>query len=77
LPQFTVGQVQFVERQPHNTVVWAVIGQPGFHYLIEKADRTFVWQPYVVVTNVSGTATFTDSANSGSAVTFYRARILD
>jgi hypothetical protein len=77
LPQFTVGLIQFVERQAPDTVVWAVTGQAGFRYLIEKTGHNFIWQPYVVVTNASGTVTFTDSASSGSDVTFYRARILD
>jgi hypothetical protein len=77
LPQFTVGTVQFVERQPPNIIVWAVVGQAGYRYLVEKAGRDFVWQPFTVVLNVTGTVTFTDTASSGSATTFYRARILD
>ena len=54
-------------------------GAPGFRYLVEKTAHSVdpVWDPYVIVTNVSGTATFSDGANSASAVTFYRARILD
>ena len=54
-------------------------GQPGSIYLIEKAQgiNHTVWQPYTVVTNVTGTVTFTDTANSGAATVLYRARILD
>ncbi|HWX20592.1 MAG TPA: hypothetical protein VN578_11900 [Candidatus Binatia bacterium] len=44
LPQFTVGIVKFVERQPPDTIVWAVTGQAGFRYLIEKAGKDFIWQ---------------------------------
>src|SRR5437870_1662956 len=49
LPQFTVGVIKFVERLPENTIVWAVIGESGFRYLVEKANNDFVWQPYVVL----------------------------
>jgi hypothetical protein len=77
LPRFTVGTIQFVERQPHGVVVWSVTGEPGYRYLVNKPGTDFVFQPFVVVTNVTGTVTFTDTADSGSAVTFYRSRILD
>jgi hypothetical protein len=77
LPRFTVGEIQFVERQPDGTIVWSVTGEAGYRYLVEKAGHDFVFQPYIVLTNETGTVTFTDSANSGSAVTFHRARILD
>lgn len=79
LPFFEVGTISFVERQPPNTIVWALNGQPGSIYLIEKSQHANnrVWEPYVVVTNVTGTVTFTDTANSGNASVLYRARILD
>lgn len=77
MPQFANGHIQFVERQAGGIIVWSHQGEPGFHYLIEKSVGGFEWRPFVVVTNVASTATFTDSANSGSAVTFYRSRILD
>jgi hypothetical protein len=79
LPYFQVGTISFVERQPHNLIIWALHGQPGYLYSIEKLDRrnSTIWQPYTIVTNVTGTVNFSDSANSGSAVVFYRGRILD
>jgi hypothetical protein len=77
LPRFTVGEVRFVERQPEDILTWSVTGEPGYCYLVEKAGTDFIFRPYVVVTNVTGTVTFTDSANSDSAVTFYRTRILE
>ena len=77
LPQFATGEITFVERQPGNVVVWSHRGEPGFRYLIEKSARDFEWRPYQVITNVTSTATFTDSASSGSAAVFYRSRILD
>jgi hypothetical protein len=77
LPQFATGEITFVERQPGNVVFWSHRGEPGFRYLIEKSARDFEWRPYQVITNVTSTATFTDSASGGSAAVFYRSRILD
>lgn len=77
MPQFASGQIAFVERQPGNIVVWSHRGEPGYRYLIERSIHGFEWRPYLVITNVTSTATFTDSAEGGSSVVFYRSRILD
>jgi len=77
LPGFVTGQISFVARQPGNVVVWAHHGQPGYRYLIEKSAHVNEWKPFQVITNATSTVTFTDEANSGSAVVFYRSRILD
>lgn len=79
LPFFQLATIQFLERQPGNLVIWELFGQPGSLYVIEKSDQIneVVWRPYTVVTNVTGTVTFSDQANSGSAVVLYRARILN
>ncbi len=77
LPQFATGEITFIERQPGNVVVWSHRGEPGFRYLIEKSNRDFEWRPFQVVTNVTLTVTFTDSASSGANAVFYRSRILD
>lgn len=77
LPEFAVGRISFVERQPQGIVVWAHAGQPGFRYLIEKSIHGFEWRPFVIVTNTTSQVTFTDSADSGSSSVFYRSRILD
>jgi hypothetical protein len=79
LPYFEVGTISFVQRQPPNTIVWALTGQSGSIYLIEKSDRSqdTVWHPFLVLTNVTGTVNFSDTANSGAANVWYRARILD
>ncbi len=77
LPYFQVGTISFVELGATNTMVWAVHGQPDSLYLIEKSahlGETF-WQPLTVLTNVTGTVTFTDTANGTNV--WYRARILD
>ena len=78
LPQFTVGSIQFLERQG-DLLIWSVQGQPGFHYLVEKSSQASeqIWRPLTVLTNVTGTVTFTDSVDAGSGAVFYRARILD
>ena len=75
--QFASGEIQFVERQPGNILIWSHRGEPSFRYLIEKSFRGFEWKPFLVITNISSMATFTDSASSGAGVTFYRSRILD
>lgn len=79
LPEFTVGVIEFVERQPQGVLVWSVHGTAGFRYVVEKALRSndLIWRPYVVLTNVTGNVTFTDSTASQSSAAFYRARILD
>jgi hypothetical protein len=69
--------IRFVETQLGGIVVWEHQGEPGFRYVIEKSVHGFEWRPYLVITNTTSTVTFTDSANSGSAVGFYRSRILD
>jgi hypothetical protein len=77
LPRFTSGTVQFVDRLPQGQILWSVTGELGYRYLVEKSIEHSIWQPYVVVTNVTGTVTFKDSGNSGAAVVLYRSRILD
>ena len=77
LPYFQVGTISFLGMGSTNTMVWAVHGQPNCLYLIEKSDHLggTVWQPLTVLTNVTGTVTFTDTANGTNV--WYRARILD
>jgi len=77
LPYFQVGTIVYVGTGPTNTMVWAVHGQTNSIYLIEKTDHLSqpVWQPFTVLTNVTGTATFTDTPNGTNF--WYRARILD
>lgn len=79
LPLFQVGHLEFVQRQT-NQLVWALHGQPGSLYLIETSAqfREPLWQPFAVVTNVTGVVLFTNTLGSGEgAVRSYRARILD
>ena len=77
LPYFQVGTISFVEMESTNTMVWAVHGQPNCLYLIEKSDHLgeTVWHPLTVLTNVTGSVMFTDTANATNV--WYRARILD
>jgi hypothetical protein len=76
MPQFASGQISFVQRQAGIVLVWSHWGEPGFRYLLEKSANGTGWQPYLVVTNTRSTTTFTDSASSGSAVTFCRSGVL-
>jgi hypothetical protein len=79
LPYFQTATIQFLERQADNSIVWELHGQPGSLYVVEKSGQNneVVWRPYTVVTNVNGTVTFSDHADSGSTVILYRARILN
>jgi hypothetical protein len=79
LPSFTVGVIEFVERQGDNTLVWSVRGESGFRYVVEKSTSAegIIWRPFTILTNTLGTASFTDTADSSEGGTFYRARILD
>lgn len=79
LPVFNVGVIEWVERQPDGLLVWSLRGEAGFRYVVEKSTpaEPGLWRPFVVLTNITGTVTFTDSANGGADASFYRARILD
>ena len=78
LPYLQVASLEFVEIQPPETLVWALHGQAGNIYTIEKRGSGAVWQPYMVITNVTGTVNFTDTVDHSSGVmVLYRARILD
>jgi hypothetical protein len=77
LSQFNVGRIQLAERHADGSVVWELLGEPGFRYVIEKNSGESVWQPLLVVTNLSGTVTFTDPAAASTNTTIYRSRILD
>jgi hypothetical protein len=79
MPQFNVGIIEFLERQPGGVIVWSLKGEPGFRYSVEKSIRSedSTWRPFLVMTNETGSVTFTDSANTASGAVLYRARILD
>lgn len=79
LPFFEVANIRFLGLQPLRTLVWELEGQPGSIYLIEKSRRTVetIWRPFTILTNETGTVTFTDTAEFGSANVWYRSRILD
>jgi hypothetical protein len=78
LPYLQVASLEFVEKQPPKTLVFALHGQAGNIYTIEKREPGAVWQPYAVVTNITGTVNFTDTVDHESGtVVLYRARILD
>jgi hypothetical protein len=77
LPQFNVGIIKFVNRLADGSVAWSLIGEAGCTYLVEEAAPDWVWTPYLVLTNTSGTVNFTNSVNTNSSGALYRARILD
>ncbi len=76
LPQLTTGIIQFVAHGPEGFVL-SHQGEPSFRYVIEKSVENFNWLPFLVLTNLSGTETFTDANTNSSPAAFYRSRILD
>ena len=77
LPQFNVGTIDFLQTNPDGALVWELHGAAGFRYLIEKNIQNSTWQPFTILTNVTGTVQFTDSAVTNASNALYRARILD
>jgi hypothetical protein len=79
LPAFTVGQIEFLERNMDGSLLWQARGEPGFRYLVEKSSTSggINWRPFTILTNATGTVTFSDQTGSGEEMGFYRARILD
>jgi hypothetical protein len=77
LPQFARGLISPVDHEPGGVAVWSHRGEPGFRYVIERSFQGFHWRPFLVITNVTSTETFTDSAGADSDVVFYRSRALD
>lgn len=75
MPEFIVGRIQLSGRNPDGTAVWSLQGQAGYLYLIERCTTNLMWQPFTVLTNSTGSATFSDPAPSNPA--WYRARILE
>jgi hypothetical protein len=79
LPRFNVGLIELLEQRPDGDVLWSIRGEPGFRYSVERSIQSdaAIWQLRLVLTNETGTATFTDSVNGSTGAVFYRARILD
>jgi hypothetical protein len=77
LPEFTTGRLRLFERRSDQSIVYLLEGEPGFRYLIERSANNFDWQPLLLLTNETGTATFADESSSNGQSFFYRSRILD
>ena len=74
LPEFNVGRIELLFHT-NDIVTWKLFGEVGSRYLIEKAATNLFWQPFLILTNSSGSVFFNDTMESDQ--TFYRARILD
>lgn len=77
LPLFSTGKLQVHDRLPGNVIEWKLTGAGGSIYLVEKRNPPADWEPFLVVTNLTGTVIFTDPDPNGGSARFYRARILD
>jgi hypothetical protein len=77
LPEFTTGRLASGDRLPNGQREWVLTGAPGFSYLVERKEPQNNWSPLVILTNGSGTVTFTDPGQTSASAQFYRARMLD
>jgi hypothetical protein len=77
LPNFVTGKLTLQETRDDGTMVWQLTGAAGFRYLIERQVNAGQWAPLTVVTNTTGTVTFTDQANASAQIQIYRARMID
>jgi hypothetical protein len=77
LPGLNTGVIQFVGQPSPDLVTWSLTGDPNYRYLIEKASADFVFRPYLVITNTTGSVTFTDPLSTNASPVFFRARVLD
>lgn len=76
LPEFSAGRLDVLGEQD-GKVLWSLHGNAGYLYLIERSGSDFVWRPLIVLTNATGTVTFTDPDPPADDQGFYRARILE
>jgi hypothetical protein len=74
LSQFTVGCIQLAAMRMGR--LSGNCCEPGFSYVIEK-NSSESGSAALVVTNLSGTVTFTDPAGASTNTTIYRSRIPD
>ncbi len=78
VPFFSTGRLSVAERLPQGGIVFALLGEPGLRYLVEKRHPPQNWIPLLILTNTLGTTKFTDpDYPENSALNFYRSRILD
>jgi hypothetical protein len=77
LPEFAMGKLEFNRRLPDRTIEWALTGEPGFRYLIEKRFPPQNWEPLVILTNDTGRVTYSDPDQQNSSLQFYRSRMLE
>lgn len=77
LPEFTVGRIDFQEQLADGSIRWSLWGAAHSLYLVERATNGLTWKPWLVLTNLTGTASFEDATASPEGAKFYRARILD
>ena len=77
LPLFNVGVLRLEDRLPQQVFVWSLQGEPGFRYSIERQIGNAGWVPLMILTNITGTVTFTDPDTPPPGRVLYRSRILD
>lgn len=64
-------------NSPESNREWLLIGEVGAQYIVESRTPPNDWNPIMLVTNTTGTVTFTDPNAQNSSVKFYRAQIIN
>ncbi len=74
---YTTGLLSFQRLLPDGQSEWTLQGEAGFRYLVEagSSPQKTSWRPYLLLTNDTGTVTFT--VEPGPQQLFLRSRILD
>lgn len=75
-PGFSTGRISRGEAGL-DPIEWILKGAPGYTYVVEKRAPPNHWSPLIILSNATGTATFTDPEQQNSSLKFYRARMLD
>ncbi len=74
LPEFVAGRLALT-GQTNGVLTWSLAGHGGYRYLIERALTGFAWEPFLVLTNETGSVSFQAPITRNQ--NFFRARILE
>jgi hypothetical protein len=77
ITNFTPGNLSVSFSPAAGQPEWKLQAPAGFRYLVERADPSLNWQPWIVLTNINGVVTFTDTVRTAPGTGLYRTRIVD
>jgi hypothetical protein len=77
LNNFTPGELYFKERSISRGPVFELRAPRGFLYSVDAQSGGTEWQSILLLTNLTGSATFSDPRENATAATILRTRIVD